>query len=143
MSQPCHLLAFTHESQRLVVRHVPWPVRQDASCVLGIGQPDRSCPLGLLSLEYQERALSELAGQGANSHGKAFAPEGLGVGLADVLGLPGETAPMADDDVGWFDIPARRSGMLRELPTSATRRKARACGPSTWLLAWMLGTLPA
>jgi len=111
--------------------------------VLGIGQPDGSCPLGLLCLAYQERALSALAGHGANSQGKAVAPEDLVGDLADPLGLPGVMALMADDDVGCFDIPARRSGMLREMSTPATRWKSRACGPSTPLLGWMVGTLPA
>ena len=57
----------------------------------------------MLSLEYQEGSLREMAGDGADGHGMALALADAVVDLADVLRLPGGVVPVADDDVGSFD----------------------------------------
>jgi hypothetical protein len=53
----------------------------------------------------------------ADGNGMALALGDLVVDLADVLCLPGGVVPVADDDVGGFEAPWLRSGVLREKPT--------------------------
>ena len=57
-----------------------------------------------------------MAGDGADGDGMAFAPADSFADLGDVLGLPGGVVAMADDDIGGFDVPPLRYGMLREWP---------------------------
>ena len=58
-----------------------------------------------------------MACHNADGDGMAFALTHLVVDLADVLGLPGGVVAVADDDVGGFEAPLLRSGVLREKPT--------------------------
>ena len=71
----------------------------------------------MLSGKYPEGSLREMVGDGADGDGVALALRDLVVDLAHVLGLPGGVMPVADDDVGGFDVPTLRCGMLRERPT--------------------------
>ena len=57
----------------------------------------------MLSGEYPEGSLGEVAGRSADSDGMALALTHLVVDLADVLGLPGGVMAMADHHVGSFD----------------------------------------
>jgi len=58
-----------------------------------------------------------MASDGADGDSMSLATGDLVVNVADVLALPGGVASVTDDDVGGFDVPPLRSGMLRERPT--------------------------
>jgi hypothetical protein len=71
--------------------------------LLGRGLPDGRRPVGLLSLEDPEGSLRQVASDGADGDGVAFALAYLVVDVADILGLPGGVVAVADDDIGGFD----------------------------------------
>jgi hypothetical protein len=57
-----------------------------------------------------------VTGNGADGDSVALATTDAVVDVADVLGPPGRVAAVADDDVGGFDAPPLRCGVLRERP---------------------------
>ena len=65
-----------------------------------------------------------MARHSADGDGMPLPLADLVVDLTNVLGFPGGVVPVADDDIGGFDVPPLRYGipwgysaMLREKPT--------------------------
>jgi len=100
--------------------------------LLGRGLPDGRRPVGLLSREYPEGGLREVAGDAVKLHERrrrrrrrpvrlderfTLALTDLVIDLADVLGLPSGVVAVADNDIGSLEAPWLRSGVLREKPT--------------------------